>query len=73
MQDARGLVRTPVGIDVGAVIEQELGDFEVTVDDRPGKSSIENALLGGYASRVTTRRRAVAGEMIGEVPQHGLA
>jgi hypothetical protein len=38
MKDARRLVRTPVGIDVGAALHEERRDFEVLIQDGPEKS-----------------------------------
>ena len=44
MQNARRLVRVPIGADVGAVLEQEVRNGEVTVDDGPGERRVENLL-----------------------------
>jgi hypothetical protein len=35
MQDAGGLMGAPVRVDIGAVPEKKVGDFEVVIDDRP--------------------------------------
>src|SRR5256885_11691086 len=49
VQDARRLVRVPIGADVCAVLEQEIRDVEVTVDDGPGERRVENVLLSRRA------------------------
>ena len=44
VQDARWLMRVPVGVDIGAVFEEEVRHVEVTVDDGPGERGVENLL-----------------------------
>ena len=64
VQDARRLVGVPVGVDVGAVLEQEVRHVEVTVDDGPGERRVETrcsrwrAPLAAYSS---TRRFGMYG------------
>ena len=63
VQDARRLVRVPIGVDVCAVLEQEISDVEVTVDDGPGERGVENLLHTDVAPlrfpRVHARRGLV--------------
>ena len=47
MQDAGRLVRAPVRVDIGAVLEKKVGDLEVVVDDGPGERGVENLLRRG--------------------------
>ena len=44
VQDARRLVRAPIGVDVCAVLEQEVRHVEVAVDDGKGERHIEHLL-----------------------------
>jgi hypothetical protein len=41
VQDARRLVRVPVGVDVCAVLEQEVRHVEMTVDDGIGERRVD--------------------------------
>ena len=49
MQDAGGLMGTPVRVDIGSMTEKKLGDLEVVVEDRPGERGVENLLHTGFA------------------------
>lgn len=49
MEDARRFVSGPVGVHVGAVSEQELGDLEMLVHNRPGKRHVDHLLHLGEA------------------------
>src|SRR5438445_12905693 len=42
VQQARRLVRVPIGVDVCAVLEEEVRHVEVTIDDGPGERRIDN-------------------------------
>ena len=45
VQDARRLMGVPLGVDICAVLEQEVRHVEVAVDDGPGERGVENTLL----------------------------
>jgi len=47
MQDAGRFMRAPVRIDVGAMREKKVGDFELIVHDRPCERGVENPLRIG--------------------------
>ena len=47
MQDARGLMRAPVRVDIDAVREEKAGDLEVVVEDNTGQSQ----LVGSWTAR----------------------
>ena len=49
VQDARRLMGVPGGVDVGAVLEEEVRHVEVTVDDGPGERRVEHLLRSGRA------------------------
>src|SRR5688500_213767 len=70
VQDARGLVRVPVGADVGAVCEQEVRHVEMTVDDGPGERGVENLL---HADLIPRSPPARGWSLTSEVAQFRLA
>ena len=47
VQHAGGLVRAPVGVDVGSMLEQKRRDLEVTVHAGPGERHVEHVLHPG--------------------------
>lgn len=72
VQDARRLVRVPIGADVCAVLEQEVRDGEMTVDDGPRECRIDNMLRSRRAPLevvVLQRVWVVAGKMLREIAQ----
>ena len=50
VQDAGGLMRAPVRIDISPMPEKKVSDLEVVVEDRPGKRGVENLLRIGLAA-----------------------
>ena len=55
MQDAGRLVGAPAGVDVGAAVKQEIGDFVLAIDHGPGQSAIED-ILHRYVWEVVRKR-----------------
>ena len=55
VQDARRLMRVPVGVDVCAVLEQEVRHVEVAVDDGQGERHVENLLRPAVPLEVAAR------------------
>jgi hypothetical protein len=72
VQDARRLVRVPIGADVCALLEQEVRDVEVTVDDGPRERRIDNMLRSRRAPVevvVLQRVWVVTGKMLPGIAQ----
>src|SRR6185503_13506368 len=72
VEDARRLVRVPIGVDVCAVLEQVVCDGEMTVDDGPRERGVENMLLRRRAPLevvVFQRVWVVTGKMLLEIAQ----
>src|SRR5215813_12140845 len=70
MQNAGGLMRAPVRIDIGPMREKKGSDLEMVVHYRPGKRGVENLLHTGLAPvQVLADPRIVGGMMIREVSQ----
>jgi hypothetical protein len=60
VQDARGLMGAPAGVDIGAVLEKKVGDREVAIQDCPGERGVENLLHAWRAPlKVIASERAV--------------
>ena len=49
VQEARRLMGVPGGIDVCAVLEEEVRHLELAVEDGPGERGVEDVLGGGRA------------------------
>ena len=70
VQDARRLMGVPVGVDVRAVLEEEVRHVEVTVDDGKGERRVEHLLRRGRIPlEVAPRARVVVGIVIVEIAQ----
>ena len=74
VQDARGFVGVPVGVDVRAVLEQEVRYVEVAVNDRKSERYVQHLLRCGRTPvEVSTRLRVLGGIVIVQVAQRGRA
>jgi len=63
MQDAGGLMGTPVCVDIRSVIEKKAGDLEVVVHDRETNRGVENLLHSGLAPfKVAANPSSLAGK-----------
>src|SRR5262245_41937823 len=68
MHDAGRLMRAPLRVDIGAVLEKKVGDLEVVVEDRPGERGIENLLHTNLAPFSFPWVYAAGGLMFPEIP-----
>ena len=70
VQNARRLMGVPVGVDICAVLQEEVRHVEVTVDDGEGERRVENLLQSGRAPlEVPPRARVIVGIVIVEIAQ----
>ena len=68
VQDARRLMGVPTGVDIRAVLEEEVGNVELTVDDGKGERSVEHLLCRWRIPlKVGPRARVVVGIVIAEI------
>ena len=57
VQDARRLMGVPGGVDIGAVLEEEVRHVEVTVDNGKGERRVEHLLRRGRIPLEVARAR----------------
>ena len=70
MQDARRLVRAPVRIDVGSVLQQKIRNLKLPIHARPGQRDVQDVLgVRGGPMEIPEPGRMVRGVMLTEAPQ----
>ena len=65
VQDARRLVRAPVGVDVGAALEEKGRDLEVPIQNRPRERDVQHLLSRRRSPvQVGARKFRIAGGIV---------